>query len=131
MSGYTVQADAMATQMGRRRADLGVINSGYTLDLQGNAQRIQLQSWAAELRIDERVPFEWEPDVWYTLKLRVDRDGERTTIRGKVWQRDDAEPADWTITTEDPVPVDRGSPGLIAYSPADVFYDNVRVMENQ
>ncbi len=131
MSGYTIQADAMATQRGRRRADLGLINNGYALDMQGNAQRLQLQSWAAELRIDERVPFEWEANVWYTLKLRVDLDGERATIRGKVWKRDDTEPADWTITAEDPVPVDRGSPGLIAYSPVDVFYDNVSVMENQ
>ena len=131
MSGYTVQADAMATLKGRRRADLGVINSGYTLDLQGNAQRIQLQSWAAELRIDERVPFEWQPDVWYTLKLRVDIEGDRALIRGKVWPRDDSEPADWTITTEDPLPVRQGSPGLVAYSPNDIFYDNVTVMENQ
>ena len=131
MAGYTIQADAMATQRGRRRADLGLINSGYTLDMQGNAQRLQVQSWAAELRIDERVPFEWEPNVWYTLKLRVDHDGGQATVRGKVWKRDDAEPADWTITAEDPVPLGQGSPGLIAYSPADIFYDNVSVMENQ
>ena len=131
MSGYTLQADAMATQRGRRRADLGIINSGYTLDMQGNAQRIQLQSWAAELRIDERVPYEWQPDVWYTLKLRVDIEGDRALLRGKVWPRDDPEPADWTITAEDPVPVHRGSPGLIGYSPVDIFYDNVMVMENQ
>ena len=131
MAGYTLQADAMATQQGRRRADLGIINSGYTLDMQGNAQRIQLQSWAAELRIDERVPYEWQPDVWYTLKLRVDIEGERALLRGKVWPRDDPEPADWTITAEDPVPVRQGSPGLIGYSPVDIFYDNVTVMENQ
>lgn len=131
MSGYTVQADAMATEKGRRRPDLGVINSGYTLDLQGNAQRIQVQSWAAELRIDERVAFEWQPNVWYTLKLRVDREGDKAVIRGKVWNRDDTEPSSWTITAEDPIPVRQGSPGLVAYSPIDVFYDNVRVMENQ
>ena len=131
MSGYTLQADAMATQRGRRRADLGIINSGYTLDMQGNAQRIQLQSWAAELRVDERVPYEWQPDVWYTLKLRVDIQGDQALVRGKVWPRDDPEPADWTITVEDPVPVRQGSPGLIGYSPVDIFYDNVTVMENQ
>ena len=131
MSGYTIEADAMATEKGRRRPDLGVINSGYTLDLQGNAQRIQLQSWAAELRVDERVPFEWEPNIWYTLKLRVDIEANQAVIRGKVWKRDDSEPSDWTITVEDPVPVRHGSPGLVAYSPIDIFYDNVRVMENQ
>lgn len=131
MSGYTIQADAMATEKGRRRPDLGLINSGYTLDLQGNAQRIQLQSWAAELRIDERVQFDWQPNVWYTLKLRVDVDGGSALVRGKVWKRDDPEPSDWTVTAEDPVPVNQGSPGLVAYAPIDIFYDNVRVMENQ
>ena len=131
MSGYTIQADAMATEKGRRRADLGLINRGYTLDLQGNAQRLQLQSWAAELRIDERTPFAWDPNVWYTLKLRVDDDGGRALVRGKVWRRDAPEPAEWTVTAEDPVPVAQGSPGLIAYSPMDVYYDNVQVMENR
>ena len=131
MSGYTVQADAMATEKGRRRPDLGLINSGYTLDTQGNTQRIQLQSWAAELRIDERVAFEWQPNVWYTLKLRVDVDQNRAVIRGKVWPQGDPEPAAWTVTAEDPEPIRNGSPGLIAYSPIDIYYDNVQVMENQ
>ncbi len=131
MSGYTVQADVMASEWRRRRPDLGLINTGYTMDLQGNAQRIQLQSWAAELRIDERVEYAWEPNVWYTLKLRVDVEADRAVIRGKVWKRDEAEPAEWTITTEDPEPLRQGSPGLIAYSPIDVYLDNVSVMENQ
>ena len=130
MSGYTVQADAMATEKGRRRPDLGLINSGYTLDMQGNTQRIQVQSWAAELRIDERVAFEWQPNIWYTLKLRVDVDQNRAVIQGKVWPRDDPEPAGWTVTAEDPEPIRNGSPGLIAYSPIDIYYDNVQVMEN-
>ena len=131
MAGYTVQADMMATEWRRRRPDLGLINSGYTLDLQGNAQRIQVQSWAAELRIDERTEFAWEPNVWYTLKLRVDLDGDRAVIRGKVWNRDEAEPSAWTVTAEDQEPIRNGSPGLIAYSPIDVYFDNVSVMENQ
>lgn len=131
MAGYTVQADMMATEWRRRRPDLGLINSGYTLDLQGNAQRIQVQSWAAELRIDKRTEFAWEPNVWYTLKLRVDLDGDRAVIRGKVWNRDEAEPSAWTVTAEDPEPIRNGSPGLIAYSPIDVYFDNVSVMENQ
>ncbi len=131
MSGYTVQADVMSTQKGRRRPDVGLINSGYTMDLQGNHQRLQLQSWAAELRIDERVVFAWDPDVWYTMKLRVNIDNDRAFIRGKVWQRDEPEPADWMVTAEDPVPIRQGSPGLIAYSPIDIYYDNARVMENQ
>ena len=130
MSGYTVQADVLSTAKGRRRPDIGLINSGYTLDLQGNHQRIEVRSWAAELRMAERFPFEWETDVWYTLKLQVDADDERALIRGKVWRRGEAEPIDWTVTVEDPEPVRAGSPGLIGYSPIDIYYDNVSVTEN-
>ena len=131
MSGYTIQADMMATEWRRRRPDLGLINNGYTLDLQGNAQRAQIQSWAAELRIDERAEFAWESDVWYTLKLRVDLENDRAIIRGKVWERNETEPSTWTVTAEDPHPIRNGSPGLIAYSPIDIYIDNVRVVENQ
>ena len=131
MSNYTVQADAMSTEKGRRRPDIGLINSGYTMDLQGNHQRIEVRSWAAELRMAERFDFAWEPNVWYTLKLRVDTDEDSALIRGKVWPRGEAEPEAWTVTVEDPEPVRNGSPGLIGYSPIDIYYDNVRVMENQ
>ena len=131
MSGYTIQADMMATEWRRRRPDLGLINNGYTLDLQGNAQRAQIQSWAAELRIYERAEFALESDVWYTLKLRVDLENDRAIIRGKVWERNETEPSTWTVTAEDPHPIRNGSPGLIAYSPIDIYIDNVRVVENQ
>ena len=131
LSGYTVEADVMSTRRGRRRPDIGLINGGYTMDLQGNHQRIEVRSWAAELRMAERFRFAWEPDTWYTLKLRVDAGEDRAIIRGKVWPRDDAEPDEWTVTVEDPEPVQNGSPGLIGYSPIDIYFDNVRVMENR
>ena len=131
MSNYTVQADAMSTQKGRRRPDIGLINAGYTMDMQGNHQRIEVRSWAAELRMAERFDFSWEPDIWYTLKLRVDSDDDRALIRGKIWPRDQSEPDEWTVTVEDNEPVREGSPGLIGYSPIDIYFDNVRVMENQ
>ena len=131
MSGYTVQVDVLSTQQGRRRPDIGLINSGYTMDLQGNRQKIQIQSWAAELRIKEEVDFTWEPDTWYRLKLRVDIEGDRGIVRGKVWPRDATEPTDWTITAEDPLPNRTGSPGIIGYSPINIYFDNVSVVENE
>ncbi len=131
MSSYTLQADVMTTVRGRRKADVGLINSGYTLDLQGNHQRLEVRAWAAELRLGERMTFEWETEVWYTMKLRVDAEGSSSTIRGKVWEKDTQEPDQWTITVEDPMAIQQGSPGLIGYSPVNVFFDNVSVMENQ
>lgn len=131
MSGYTIQADIMGGGRPRRMPDIGLINTGYMLDLQGNAQRAELRSWEAELRVLERVPFTWEPSVWYTMKLRVDADGARAIVRGKIWRRDETEPADWLVTAEDPAGIHAGSPGLIAYSPVDLYYDNVKVMVSQ
>lgn len=132
LSGYTIQADVHGSQQGRRRPDVGLLDQGYILDLQGNHQRLQITSWTSELRPLARVPYEWTMDRWYTLKLRVDlvddaAGGQKTVIRGKVWPRDEAEPADWTITLEDPQVIGNGAPGLYAFSPVDAFFDNVSV----
>lgn len=131
LSNYTIQADLRGGIQGRRRPDLGLINSGYHLDLMGNHQKIQLRAWPSELRLEKSVPFPWEPDVWYTMKLRVDQQGDKALLRGKVWRRGEPEPQEWTITAEDPQPVRQGSPGIYGYSAAEIFYDNVQVMVNQ
>lgn len=130
LSEYTIQADVKLTQKGRRRSDGGLINSGYTLDLMGTHQRIQLRSWATVLRIKEEVDFELEMDTWYTVKLRVEKDGEKAIARAKVWARGEEEPQDWTLSATDPFPIRRGAPGLQAYSPANFYFDNVRVTGN-
>ena len=89
MTGYTIQADVKgnANKSGRRITDLGVVNGGYTMDLQGAHQRIQVQSWTSERRMMKQFPFEWEIGPWYTLKLRVDVQDDKALIRGKVWKR--------------------------------------------
>lgn len=131
MSGYTVQVDFKGTQEGRRRPDAGVINGGYTLDLQGNHQRLEVRSWAAELRMAQRIDYAWDMDRWYTMKLRVDQAEGKAIIRGKVWPRDEAEPADWTLVVEDTLPIETGSPGLYGYAPVDIYYDNVKVVVSE
>lgn len=130
LGNYTIQADVRATQKGRRRSDAGLINSGYILDLAGIHQRLQIRSWSAQLRVEETVDFEFEMDQWYTMKLRVESGADMATIRGKVWPRGADEPADWTVTVEDPHPIRNGSPGLLGYSPSVVSYDNVRIESN-
>lgn len=134
MTGYTIQADAKGNRQGRRLTDVGVVNNGYTLDLQGAHQRIQLISWSSERRMMQQFPFEWEVGAWYTLKLRVDFEGEgdarKAIVRGKVWKRGEAEPAEWTATAEDPMPIDTGSPGLYTFAPVESYFDNVKVMVN-
>jgi len=131
MKGYTVEADLRATRQGRRMPDMGVINQGYTLDVMGRHQRVQIRTWAAHLEKSAEVPFTVEPDVWYRARLRVDVAGDKGTVRGKVWRLDQPEPGEWTLTLEDPMVVQEGSPGVYGDSPTDVHYDNVTVKVNE
>jgi hypothetical protein len=65
------------------------------------------------------------------MKFRVDQLGAKALLKGKVWRRGDPEPAEWTITAEDPNPVEGGSPGIYGYSAAEIYYDNLKVTENE
>ncbi len=87
---------------------MGLINSGYTLDLMGTHQQIQIRSWTAERRMARQVPFEWEANRWYRVKVRVEASGDEAIIRGKAWPREDPEPENWTIVARDPHPIRSG-----------------------
>jgi hypothetical protein len=131
LANYTIQADLRGTVRGRKRPDLGLINSGYTMDLMGIHQKVQVRSWSSDMRVEKSAPFAWRPDVWYTMKLRVDQQGDKALVRGKVWPRGEAEPEAWLVTVEDPRPIRSGSPGLYGYSAAELYYDNVKVTVNR
>ena len=85
--------------------------------------------YTTELRMAKTVPFAWETGVWYTAKMTVAIEGEKALVRGKIWPRDEPEPATWSIEAEDPLPNLAGSPGLYGYSPAEIFYDNIKVWQ--
>ena len=127
MKDYQIQVDLMGTRNKRRLPDIGLIANRYTLDMQGKHQRLQIRSWASDLRMAKTIDFSWEMDVWYTMKMRVEIMDDKAIIRGKVWRTGEPEPAEWTITAEDPLPNREGSPGIYGNSPADVYYDNLKV----
>ncbi len=131
LSNYTIEADLKGALIKRRRADLGLINSGYTLDLLGNGQKLQVRSWPSENRMMQEIDFAWDPDVWYRMVFRVETTKDKATIKGKVWKKGEPEPADWTMVVEDPYPIMQGSPGVSGYSPVDIYYDNIKVTGNQ
>jgi len=128
MKGYTIQADVRGTKSNRQMPDIGLIANRYTLDLMG-LQRAQIRVWPAELLNSETIDFNWDPDVWYTMKLRVDTAGGKSIVKGKIWPRAEQEPETWTITMEDPLPNPEGSPGIYGYSPAEIYYDNIKIMK--
>ena len=131
MKGYTVEADLLATRQGRRLPDMGLINQGYTLDVMGRQQKLQLRTWGAELDKSANAPFAVEPDAWYRAKLRVDVAGDKGTVRGKVWKKGEPEPEAWTISLEDPIVVQEGAPGIYGDSVTDIYYDDFTVKVNE
>src|SRR4029079_7126657 len=72
MSNYTVEADVRGTTKRRQMSDLGVTAHRYSLICYGTAQQLTLQRWEPETKRTVLVPFKWEPDAWYHLKLRVE-----------------------------------------------------------
>jgi hypothetical protein len=131
LSGYTIEADVLATRSGRRVGDIGLINQGYTLDLMGKKEELQLRVWASELEKSTTLPWKAEPGVWYRIKLRVDVSGQAATARGKVWKKADPEPAEWTVTLHDPLGVKAGAPGVYGDSVTDLYWDDLTVKVNE
>ena len=127
MKGYTLQVDLLGTKPKRNLPDMGLIAHRYTLEMQGNHQRLQVLSWRSDLRMAKWVDLKWEPNVWYTMKMTVDIVDGTAHVKGKVWVKGEQEPDAWTIIVEDPLPNREGSPGIYGYSPAEIYYDNLKV----
>jgi len=131
-AGYTIEADVRGREMRRQRGDIGLINERYGLVLFGNGQKLELHPWQAADEMTVRVPFAWDADKWYRMKLRVDHQADGTArVRGKVWLAADAEPAAWTVEKIDKIPHRMGSPGLYADGISDMYFDNIKVSKSQ
>ena len=132
-SNYTVQVDAMATQARRQMGVVGVVAQRYQLSVLGSHQRIELQSWHPETERTVQVRYRWQPDTWYRLKLEVTTlDDGTVRARGKVWPRDEAEPAEWQVERRDEHPNRQGSAGIYAdATPTEVYFDNLKVESNE
>ncbi len=137
-SNYTIEADVRTKEVRRQMADVGVVAQRYEMVLFGNHQRLELQPWQPETERTVKVPFKWDKDTWYVMKLEVQAlDGGKVRARGKVWKHGEAEPAAWTIERVDPIGNLKGSPGLYAdamnaapQGGSEIYYDNVKVYRN-
>jgi hypothetical protein len=135
---YTIQADLRAAIEDNQLPDMGVIAQRYTIDMMGQSQQLQIRSWPPQVatHLGKTVPFEWKPEVWYTVKFQAatqtSGDGKRVFLRGKVWPRDQKEPAQWTIEAADETPNLVGSPGLYGDATnAEIYIDNITVTANE
>jgi hypothetical protein len=79
-----------------------------------------------------RIPFKWDVDAWYRMKLRVDNQPNGSAlVRGKVWKAGEAEPAAWTIEKTDTIAHREGSPGVYGDGISEIYFDNLKVYRNQ
>lgn len=131
MFNYTIQADVAGTMKRRALPDIGLLAHRYRFEIMGNTQKARIVTWVPMPRLEKETPFEWKAQTWYALKMRVDADGGKVRVRGKVWPRDQSEPGDWTIELEDPIGQTQGAAGLYGFSIADLYIDNVKVWKNE
>lgn len=139
-AGYTVQVDLMGEpKKGRKTlSDMGLINDRYLMIMLAREKAIRLVSWGPIPRIQKDIPFDWQPNTWYTAKFSVDVTDGAGVIRAKVWVRGEEEPDAWMTEVGDSCPNLLGSPGLYAYTKgtsakkhgAATFFDNYKVTRN-
>jgi outer membrane protein assembly factor BamB len=147
-TNYTIQSDVKVTETVfhdngtevHRMPDVGVIDSRYVLELKGSDQTLNLYGWGAAIPRNELLPglathkaiqFPWKANIWYTEKLMVQQMPDKAVLKGKVWERGNPEPKEWTIDLEDPTPNTHGPAGLWGFSnDLEIYYDNILVTPN-
>ena len=142
-NNYTMEADFYSTEERGKVADMGLINSRYTLTMNGKVDQktgkrdVHITSWDARPRLDKFATFDWQPGEWYHAKFRVENKAGK--VMCKVWPKGEDEPSDWLIEFTDPSPNPSGAGGVYGYTPnatdalpgAAAFIDNVRITPNE
>ena len=139
---YTIEADVYAEEVRGKTAEMGLINSRYTLTMDGKPdaegkRRVHITSWDARPRLDEVKTYDWQPNTWYHIKFRIENATGMAMC--KVYPKGEQEPTDWLIKFTDPSPNPSGAAGVYGYTPnatdsvpgAAAYLDNVRITPNK
>lgn len=130
-SDYTFAADVRAPERRRQMADVGITAQRYSLVLYGTSQQLKIEPWEPETARTAKMAFEWKPDTWYRLKIRVENMSEgRVRVQGKAWPVGQQEPAAWMLERIDPIGNRSGSPGLFLDAQFGVYLDNFSILAN-
>lgn len=139
LSNYTISADVKGQRKEDQLPDIGLIAQGYTLDLMGNSQQLQIRTWTPQLRMAQTVDFPWKEDQWYRMKFQASveddpnaPEGKVAVLKGKIWPKNEQEPKEWTVTARDESPQTTGSPGLFGNAKvSELYLDNIEVVPNK
>ena len=130
-SNYSFEADVRAATRRRQQGDVGITAQRYSLVLYGNSQKLKIEAWEPETTRTVTVPFEWKPDAWYRLKLRVENLANGSVrAQGKAWAVGTPEPAAWTIEKVEPGGNREGAPGLFIDAQFGAMLDNFTLTAN-
>ncbi len=130
MKDYEMQIDVRFEEQRRQLGSLGLSVNRYNVLLNGNRGLLAAQSWPPHLRMAKSEKYRVDPDVWYTIKMKVKADQEKAFVMGKAWRTGEEEPAQWTLQQTDPHPNLTGAPGVYIYAQADCYFDNVKVIRS-
>jgi hypothetical protein len=130
-SNYTFEADVRSNTRRRQMADIGITAQRYSLVLYGNSQELKIEPWTPEVERSAKQKYEWKPDTWYHLKLRVENTSDgKVRARGKVWPTGGQEPPEWMLDKLDPIGNRHGAPGFIADAEFGAYWDNLKITAN-
>lgn len=125
-----VAARIHGTSHGRRFPTFAVgLNGvgGYRLQVSPGKRELELLKGDVDRA---SVPFTWQGGEWTHLKLQVRKTADQVwRVEGKAWVAGTAEPADWTVTTEEREEPKPGRAGLYAspFAGTPVRFDDVIV----
>lgn len=144
-TNYTIECDMVGVAVRGKLPDIGLVNSRYTIILDGKADpttgktTARLVTWEVLPRLQAVVPYQWKSGTWYRVKLTVDATGPKALVRGKIWERSQPEPEKWTLEMDDPSPNKNGAAAIYGYIPnvtaegpgSQAYYDNLAITPNK
>jgi hypothetical protein len=131
-SNYTFEASVRAATRRRQMGDVGITAQRYSLVLYGTTQKLKLEPWEPETQRTVTVPFTWQPDTWYRLKLRVENLANgQVRAQGKAWPAGQPEPSEWIIDKVDPIGNRQGAPGFFVDAEFGAHIDDLSLAANQ
>jgi hypothetical protein len=128
-TNIVVSASIKGSAKGRRYPIFGVgLNgvTGYRLQVSPGKKALELYQ---DQTLKNSSPFEWKPEQWLSLKLRVRALKNGYKVEAKAWERGAREPADWPVSLEAKEPPSAGRASVFAspFSGTPIQFDDLRL----
>ncbi|MBO1321553.1 outer membrane protein assembly factor BamB family protein [Acanthopleuribacter pedis] len=86
-----------AGQRGRRLPEMGLYYRGFFLSLMENGRGLRLSFGRGGDYPGVEAGFLWKQNIWYHLKIEVQREENSVVVRAKAWPQVEREPDHWQL----------------------------------